>query len=82
MSIRLKKRIMFIILTIIFIVFIAFNLIINPAGWLLSFFIIGIYEGLINGTIFVKIISTIVFLFLFTAMFELIKVFTNLIFKE
>lgn len=82
MSIKLKKRIMFIISTVVFVIFIAFNLMINPAGWLLSFFIIGIYEGLINGTIFVKIISTIVFLFLFTAMFELIKVFTNLIFKE
>lgn len=82
MDIKLKRRIMFIVLTVIFIALIAFNLMINPAGWLLSFFIIGIYEGLINGTIFVKIISTIVFLFLFTAMFELIKVFTNLIFKE
>ena len=82
MSIRLKKRIMFIILTIVFIAFIAFNLIINPAGWILSFFINSIYDGLINGTIFVKIISTIVLLFLFTAIFELIKVFTNLIFKE
>lgn len=82
MSIKLKKRIMFIILTIIFVAFIAFNLIINPAGWILSLFIYGIYDGIINGTMLVKIISTIVFLFLFTAIFELIKVFTNLIFKE
>lgn len=82
MSIKLKKRIMFIILTIVFVIFIAFNLIVNPAGWVLSFFTYGVYDGFINGTIFVKIISTIVFLFLFTAIFELIKVFTNLIFKE
>lgn len=82
MDIKLKRRIMFIVLTVVFIALIAFNLMINPAGWILSFFIYGIYDGIINGTIFVKIISTIVFLFLFTAMFELIKVFTNLIFKE
>lgn len=82
MSIKLKKRIIFIILTIIFVAFIAFNLIINPAGWILSFFIYGIYDGLINETIFVKIISTILFLVLFTAIFELIKVSVDLFFKE
>lgn len=82
MDIKLKKRIMFIILTIIFTAFIAFNLIINPAGWFFSFLIYDVFDGLINGSILMKIISTVIFLLLFTATFELIKTFTNLIFKE
>lgn len=82
MNIKLRKTMCFTILSIIFIVFIAFNLIINPAGWLISFLIYSVYDGFINGTVAMKIISMILFLMLFSSFLGLIKFFIKSIVEK